>query len=118
MMVNKKVTQVAPQSTVPQRKVIPPTAKRAEGTTAGGANAKDSTQRAVAPRQNAATMRLEGLRKAFRESVAELRKVQWPDRMTTRNLTLVVIGMSASLAVLLGTLDAILTRLIEWLVSL
>jgi preprotein translocase subunit SecE len=50
--------------------------------------------------------------------VAELRKVQWPDRQTTRNLTLVVIGMAFSLAAILGLLDAGLTRIIEWLVQL
>jgi preprotein translocase subunit SecE len=38
--------------------------------------------------------------------------------MTTRNLTLVVIGMSASLAAILGLLDAVLTRVVEWLVRL
>ena len=62
--------------------------------------------------------RLAGLQRTFRETVAELRKVQWPDRVTTRNLTLVVIGMSAALAAILGVFDAVLTRLIEWLVQL
>jgi preprotein translocase subunit SecE len=37
--------------------------------------------------------------------------------MTTRNLTLVVIGMSAALAAILGALDAVLTKLIEWLIK-
>jgi len=62
--------------------------------------------------------RLDAVQKTFRETVAELKKVQWPDRMTTRNLTLVVIGMSATLAAILGLLDAGLTRIIEWLVQL
>lgn len=62
--------------------------------------------------------RFEGLRKAFRETMAELRKVQWPDRLTTRNLTLVVIGMSVTLAAVLGLFDALLTRLFEWLIRL
>jgi len=58
------------------------------------------------------------VQRSFRETVAELKKVQWPDRMTTRNLTLVVIGMSTVLAVILGLLDAALTRAVEWLVRL
>lgn len=62
--------------------------------------------------------RVEGIRRGFRETVAELRKVQWPDRLTTRNLTLVVIGMSATLSALLGLVDAVLTRLFEWLIKL
>jgi preprotein translocase SecE subunit len=62
--------------------------------------------------------RFAGLQKGFRETVAELRKVQWPDRMTTRNLTLVVIGMSVALSALLGLFDALLTRLFEWLIRI
>ena len=62
--------------------------------------------------------RFAGLQKGFRETVAELRKVQWPDRMTTRNLTLVVIGMSVALSALLGLFDALLVRLFEWLMRI
>ena len=62
--------------------------------------------------------RFAALQKGFRETVAELRKVQWPDRMTTRNLTLVVIGMSVALSALLGLFDALLVRLFEWLMRI
>lgn len=62
--------------------------------------------------------RAETLRRGFRETVAELRKVQWPDRLTTRNLTLVVIGMSVTLSAVLGLFDALLTRVFEWLIKL
>ena len=75
--------------------------------------------RATTPRpreQSGLAGRFAGLQKGFRETVAELRKVQWPDRMTTRNLTLVVIGMSVTLSALLGLFDALLTRLFEWLI--
>jgi preprotein translocase subunit SecE len=122
-MVNKKATQATPQpSAVPQRKPTTATAKRPArpaATGGGGQPPKPPTpQRAVAQRPSAMATRIEGLQKAFRETVAELRKVQWPDRLTTRNLTLVVIGMAFSLAAVLGLLDAILTRIIEWLVRL
>ena len=121
-MVNKKATQATPQpAAVPQRKAPTATAKRPERPAAasGSSTPKAPTpQRAVTQRPNAMTARYEGLQKAFRETVAELRKVQWPDRQTTRNLTLVVIGMAFSLAAILGLLDAGLTRIIEWLVQL
>ena len=42
--------------------------------------------------------------------VAELKKVTWPDRETTKNLTLVVIGISAALGALLGGLDWVMQR--------
>ncbi len=62
--------------------------------------------------------RFAGLQRGFRDTLAELRKVQWPDRTTTRNLTLVVIGMSTALAVVLGAFDYVLTMLVEWLIRL
>jgi len=122
-MVNKKVSPTRPQSAaVPQRKPTPtPVAKRSATTAAPdtGTAAKTTQQRAVtAPPRAGAAARLEGVQRSFRETVAELKKVQWPDRMTTRNLTLVVIGMSTVLAVILGLLDAALTRAVEWLVRL
>lgn len=45
------------------------------------------------------------------ETISELRKVAWPDSQTTRNLTLVVIGISAAIGFLLGLTDSILTAL-------
>jgi preprotein translocase subunit SecE len=122
-MVNKKATQATPQpAAVPQRKAPTATAKRPERPAAAGGGGQPpkapTPQRAVTQRPNAMAARYEGLQKAFRETVAELRKVQWPDRQTTRNLTLVVIGMAFSLAAILGLLDAGLTRIIEWLVKL
>jgi preprotein translocase SecE subunit len=43
--------------------------------------------------------------------MAELRKVTWPTRGETRNLTIVVIGISASVGLLLAALDFILSYL-------
>ncbi len=40
-------------------------------------------------------------------------KISWPDQETTRNLTLVVIAVSAVLGVLLGGIDYVLFRLFE-----
>ena len=52
------------------------------------------------------------------ESIVELRKVTWPTRQQTWQLTLVVIAMSAFVAILLGLFDLGLVKLIGWLITL
>jgi preprotein translocase subunit SecE len=59
------------------------------------------------------TDRFEGLQRFIRETMAEIRKVIWPDRETTRNLTLVVIAVSVVLGILLGGIDYVLFQLFE-----
>ncbi len=54
--------------------------------------------------------RFDQIKKQWWDTVAELKKVTWPDRETTKNLTLVVIAISAVLGVLLGGLDWILQQ--------
>ena len=55
--------------------------------------------------------RLGQIRKSWQDTVAELKKVTWPDKETTKNLTLVVIAISAVLGAFLGGLDWILQQL-------
>jgi len=55
--------------------------------------------------------RIDQIKKQWLDTVAELKKVTWPDRETTKNLTLVVIGISAVLGALLGGLDWVLQQL-------
>lgn len=55
--------------------------------------------------------RVAELRRVARETVAEMKKITWPDRETTRNLTLVVIAISVVLGLLLGGVDAAFVRL-------
>jgi preprotein translocase subunit SecE len=50
--------------------------------------------------------RLEGLQRTARETWAETKKITWPDRQTTRNLTLLVIAISIVLGLVLGGVDA------------
>lgn len=59
------------------------------------------------------TERFEGLQSFIRETMAEIRKVIWPDRETTRNLTLVVIAVSVVLGIMLGGIDYVLFQLFE-----
>jgi preprotein translocase subunit SecE len=51
-------------------------------------------------------------------SYIELRKVTWPTRQQTWQLTLVVIAMSAFVAILLGLFDLGLVKLIGYLITL
>ena len=49
--------------------------------------------------------RLEQVKNYFREVKIEMNKVNWPTKNTAINYTLVVIGVSAAVAVFLGALD-------------
>lgn len=52
------------------------------------------------------------------ESYIELRKVTWPTRDEAWNMTLVVIAMSAVVAILLGIADFGLQHVLVWVVNL
>ena len=54
-----------------------------------------------------------GLVRFVKDERAEVQKVEWPNRETTRNLTLVVLGLTALMAAILGSFDLFLT----WLYS-
>lgn len=56
-------------------------------------------------------------RENIRNIMAELRKVTWPTREETRNLTIVVIGLSAVLGTVLATLDFIFSLIYRTLNS-
>ncbi len=57
--------------------------------------------------------RTQGIRNIYRDTLAEMKKINWPDQETTRNLTIVVIGISVVLGILLGGMDYILYQLFE-----
>lgn len=64
-------------------------------------------------RQFVNTERFGGLQRFYEDAASEIRKVQWPDRETTRNLTIVVIALSVVLGLLLGGIDYVLFQLFE-----
>ena len=75
---------------------------------------KASASKSAQPATEAAWYdRFEGVRRFIRESWSEIQKVIWPDRETTRNLTLVVIAVSIVLGILLGGIDYVLFQLFE-----
>ena len=57
------------------------------------------------------------MQERLQEVIAEIRKVTWPTRTETRNLTIVVIGISVLVGGLLGLVDLILTGLIQFLTN-
>jgi preprotein translocase subunit SecE len=57
--------------------------------------------------------RTDAIRRLARDTWSEAKKVNWPDRETTRNLTIVVIGISVVLGLFLGAIDFLLVKLLE-----
>jgi len=100
-------------------------ARAAAATVAGSASSAEPKARASVGRRDRTaptparrrtlvnTERFEGIQRFIRETMAEIRKVIWPDRETTRNLTLVVIAVSVVLGIMLGGIDYVLFQLFE-----
>jgi preprotein translocase SecE subunit len=53
-----------------------------------------------------------------RDTRAEITKVAWPNVETTRNLSLIVIGVTAAMSLGLGLADFVFSKLIENLLRL
>lgn len=49
----------------------------------------------------------------LKETRAELRKVVWPTREETKNLTIIVVGVTVAMAIFLGVLD----YLFQWVTA-
>jgi preprotein translocase subunit SecE len=99
---------VAPR---PAPKPAEPKSQPAKTAPKPGAN--DTKKGVEETRKNILAVRTEGVRRLARDTWSEMKKVNWPDRETTRNLTVVVIGISAVLGVLLGGIDYLLTKLLD-----
>ncbi len=65
----------------------------------------------AAPAQK--TGRIARLQTQIRDIQSELRKVTWPTREETRNLTIVVIGISVFLGAVLGGMDFFLAYIYQ-----
>lgn len=68
-------------------------------------------ERAAESERSRAGSRLDQIKKQWLDTYAELKKVTWPDKETTKNLTLVVIALSAALGILLGGIDWVMQEL-------
>ena len=54
----------------------------------------------------------------IRESIGELKKVNWPTRQEAINLTIIVLIVTVSMSILLGSLDYIFSRIIGAILGL
>jgi preprotein translocase subunit SecE len=53
----------------------------------------------------------------FREALAELKKVHWPTREQTTQMTIIVIAFSLATGIILGGLDFVFAQLVAFLVG-
>ena len=68
-------------------------------------------ERATETERGGTSSRIDQLRKQWLDTLAELKKVTWPDKETTKNLTLVVIAISVALGILLGGIDWVMQEI-------
>jgi preprotein translocase subunit SecE len=61
--------------------------------------------------------RRDAIMQGLRDTRSELKKVTWPTRQETTNLTLVVIGISVALGLVLGGVDLVLSEAFRWLTA-
>ncbi len=72
-----------------------------------------ATDRSRDPGNARRNERLAGVTRYVNDTRAELRRVTWPDQLTLRNLTIVVIAVSAFMGLLLGGIDFVLLKIFE-----
>jgi preprotein translocase subunit SecE len=58
------------------------------------------------------------VRQYVQETVAELRKVNWPTRREAWYLTVIVLIVTGIMSILLGGFDWLFSRFFEWLLTL
>jgi len=63
------------------------------------------------------TRLVEPLARYLRETRAELRKVSWPSREEAWNLTLIVLGASAAMSLVLGASDFVFSEVMRGIVT-
>ena len=90
-----------------------------EGSTRGSGAQTERPERSERRERNRPAVerhnRFKSLQSLYRDTMAEIRKVSWPDQQTTRNLTLIVIGTAVVLGALLGGIDALFVRVWQWI---
>ncbi len=76
---------------------------------------KSTKTKSTDRQSNSRFARLAVLQRLFKDTVSEMKKITWPDRDATRNLTIVVIAISVFLGLTLGGVDAVFVRLWQWI---
>ncbi|HEB64948.1 MAG TPA: preprotein translocase subunit SecE [Chloroflexi bacterium] len=67
-------------------------------------------------KKNARRKQDNAIQRFFRETVGELRKVSWPTRRETQNLSIIVVIVLLGMSVFMGLLDYLLTKLVALIV--
>ena len=57
------------------------------------------------------------IQRYFRETIGDLRKVNWPTRQEATNLTIIVLIVTFSMSIVLGFLDFIYSRFMALILS-
>ena len=76
---------------------------------------KSTKTKSTERQSNSRFARLAVLQRLFKDTVSEMKKITWPNREATRNLTIVVIAISVFLGLALGGVDAVFVRLWQWI---
>ena len=84
-------------------------------TRAGQGNEEpQGTSRAARPARRPVMPRGRSLNLQFaRETISELKKVTWPTRQQTVNLTLLVVLVSVAVGIMLGVIDWVFLQLVD-----
>ena len=61
--------------------------------------------------------RLSGVVRYFKEMRAELKRVIWPSRRTTVNLTMIVLAVTVVMSITMGFLDWVFAKLFALIIS-
>ncbi|MCL5257595.1 MAG: preprotein translocase subunit SecE [Chloroflexi bacterium] len=92
----------------------PKTEKRAEKSSKPDKDPKAA--KAAPARTRALTVRRDQAVRFYQDTKSELKKVTWPTRQQTINLTLVVIGLSIATGISLGLIDLVFSTLYRFAV--
>jgi len=108
-------TTVKEKAPVPAAATAPAkrTAEKSPVTTGARAGKAADRGKPAATQQSVIVARTQSVRQLFRDSWSEMKKVNWPDQQTARNLTLLVVAISIVLGVALGGIDFLLEKLFQ-----
>jgi preprotein translocase subunit SecE len=67
------------------------------------------------PKKQVVSKQPRGLRRFYRDTMGELRKVSWPTRREAISLTWVVVIVMAVMSIFLGSLDFLFFRFFAWI---
>ena len=105
------VDGATPTGKRPRRRSSAPEAETAGKSVATASRVENRTRKEAAPKQNI----FKRLRKFFREVVAELRKVIWPNRKQMVTYTIVVVVFVTFMVAYISGLDLAFIKGVTWL---